>query len=311
MANKIAVAFALVITAGACTCVGALLAFFARLTNRKFLAASLGGAAGVMMYISLVEILPTKSVSDFAAHLGCSSSDPRPFRYATLCFFGGILVVWALDILVHTMLTLANRCSSGETQLQAIKDAALDPEAASQDSGLGVVSEQEMRAAELLQAMPEDHRRALTKMGLLNMLAIGLHNLPEGLVTFIGYYNNPKAGVGLAIAVALHNIPEGIVVGMPIYFASGSRLKALGWTAVSGLFEIIGGIIGYAIVTGGSSSPIANAIMFGLVSGIMVYISAKDLIPTALKYDPDNQVTSNSFLLGAVVMAVSLILLGI
>jgi hypothetical protein len=40
------------------------------------------------------------------------------------------------------------------------------------------------------------------------MLAIGIHNLPEGLVTFVGYYNNPRAGVALAVAVALHNIPE-------------------------------------------------------------------------------------------------------
>lgn len=79
--------------------------------------------------------------------------------------------------------------------------------------------------------------------GLLAALAIALHNLPEGLATFLGALADPAAGVAIAVAVALHNIPEGIVVAMPIYYATGSRWKAFMWATISGLSEPLGGLL--------------------------------------------------------------------
>lgn len=77
-------------------------------------------------------------------------------------------------------------------------------------------------------------------MGLLTGLAIGLHNFPEGLATFVATLSNPSLGIALAIAIALHNIPEGVCVSMPVYYATGSKWKAFMWAFLSGVSEPIG-----------------------------------------------------------------------
>ena len=70
-------------------------------------------------------------------------------------------------------------------------------------------------------------RRRLWRVGLFSALAIAIHNFPEGLATFLGALNNPRVGVSIAVAIAIHNIPEGLAVSAPIYYATGSRRKAL------------------------------------------------------------------------------------
>ena len=77
-------------------------------------------------------------------------------------------------------------------------------------------------------------------MGALTGLAVGLHNLPEGLATFVATLSSPSLGVALAIAIALHNIPEGVCVAMPVYYATGSRFKGFLWAFLSGVSEPLG-----------------------------------------------------------------------
>ena len=62
-------------------------------------------------------------------------------------------------------------------------------------------------------------------MGMMTALAIGIHNFPEGLATFVATLDDPAVGASLAIAIAIHNIPEGLCVSIPIYFATGDRWK--------------------------------------------------------------------------------------
>jgi ZIP family zinc transporter len=97
---------------------------------------------------------------------------------------------------------------------------------------------------------------------------------------FLPCMKDTKLGVAIAIAIALHNIPEGIAVATPVYFATGSKLKALLWTLLSALSEPLGGVIGWLIAGNGLNSNI-NDVLFDLVVGMMVTISIKELIPTA------------------------------
>ena len=64
------------------------------------------------------------------------------------------------------------------------------------------------------------------RMGLFTALAIGIHNFPEGLATFLAALQDPSLGMAIAVAIALHNIPEGISVSVPIFYATGNRKKA-------------------------------------------------------------------------------------
>lgn len=152
----------------------------------------------------------------------------------------------------------------------------------------------------------DDHKK-LMRMSLNTALAIGLHNFPEGLATFVATLSDPSVGAVLATAIAIHNIPEGLCVAMPIYYATGNKMKAFGWALVSGVAEPIAALLGWAVLAN-SFSDLSYAILFGIVAGMMVIISARELLPTAHRYDPEDSVVTYSFMVGMAIMATSLVL---
>jgi ZIP family zinc transporter len=147
----------------------------------------------------------------------------------------------------------------------------------------------------------------LVKMSLMTALAIGIHNFPEGLATFIGALDNSTVGISLAIAIGIHNIPEGVCVAVPVYYATGSRVKAFLWSLLSGISEPLGAGLGWLFLKDHFSDNMFG-VMFGLVGGMMVVICVQELLPTALRYDPANQIVSNFFILGMLIMALSMVL---
>jgi len=147
----------------------------------------------------------------------------------------------------------------------------------------------------------------LVRMGLSTAVAIGVHNFPEGLATFVAALDDPTVGAVLAIAIGIHNIPEGLCVALPVYYATGNRWKAFSWALLSGISEPIAALLGWAVLAN-SVTDEAYAILFGLVAGMMVIISVKELIPTAHRYDPHDTVVTHSFIGGMIVIALSLVL---
>jgi len=145
------------------------------------------------------------------------------------------------------------------------------------------------------------------KLGLTSALAISLHNFPEGLATFIAALSNPAVGSILTIAVACHNISEGLCVALPVYYATGSRWKGFLWALLLGVSKPIGALLGWLILAR-YFTPVVYAILFGLVSGMMVTTSIKELLPTAHRYDPLDTVVTISFVTGMALMSLSLVL---
>ncbi|KAL7478923.1 hypothetical protein ACHAW6_004678 [Cyclotella cf. meneghiniana] len=158
---------------------------------------------------------------------------------------------------------------------------------------------------ERIKNLDEDHK--LITMGLNTAFAIALHNFPEGLATFVAALHDPQVGVVLAIAIGIHNIPEGLCVALPIYYATGNRCKAFWWACLSGASEPLAALLGWAILAK-TMSQMAYAILFGLVAGMMVVISMKELLPTAHRYDPDDTVVTHSFIGGMALISLSLVL---
>ena len=146
----------------------------------------------------------------------------------------------------------------------------------------------------------------MLQMALFSGIAVALHNFPEGIATFITTMADPKFGPAKAFAIAMHNIPEGLAVAAPIKKATGSKCKAFFWSFVAGLSEPLGGLLGWLLLRE-VLGPATYAIFYGLTAGIMIHISFKKLLPTALKYDPENRYTAYSFFVGMAVMAISLI----
>ncbi len=143
----------------------------------------------------------------------------------------------------------------------------------------------------------------LYKIGIISMIAIILHNIPEGMATFIATTNDIKLGITLAIAITLHNIPEGISISLPIYYATNNKKKAILYTLISGMSEPLGAIIAYFIL-----SPFINkitlGILFAIISGIMIYISLFELLPTSLKYK-NYKYSLISIIIGIIIVLIS------
>lgn len=99
--GNIGLAFGLAAAAGLCTSVGACIVFCARLANARFLAGALGFSAGVMLYVSFAEIFLRKSVAGFE---DANYSEVEAYRYSTLAFFGGFLLIFILDRIVHLIM---------------------------------------------------------------------------------------------------------------------------------------------------------------------------------------------------------------
>lgn len=394
--GNVGVALGLVCGAGAATGIGASVVFFpslVKLASRRVLAASLGLSAGVMTYVSFVEIL-MKSIDGFEAALvtdGMTEDEVvekqnLAYIYATCSFFGGVLVMLIVDVLVkylsgeyhhHHHEDIENTMKQNEPEEQEVvtphcvgcsddpvrelnewqqraeeelhdrghihtnasativsneigtncdddsgsggshkdgdsdrsnSDAFQDNQQSKVESNTESFSSKAQVVVENAPKSHADHeQKKLVKMGLSTALAIAIHNFPEGLATFVAALDDPSVGAVLAIAIGIHNIPEGLCVALPIYYATGNRWKAFMWGCLSGLSEPVAALLGWAVLAKAMSESV-YAILFGLVSGMMVIISLKELIPTAHRYDPEDTVVTYSLIAGMAIIALSLVL---
>jgi ZIP family zinc transporter len=262
--SPVAVAFTLTFFAGLATGIGSALALLAERTNTRFLSGALGFSAGVMIYVSFVEILADARTS-LVAELG-----RRPGAWvAILAFFGGIGLTALIDRLVPA-----------------------------------VENPHEVHRVEEMQRKPDDH---LMRMGLLSASAIALHNFPEGIATFVAALESPKLGASIAAAIAIHNIPEGIAVAVPVFYATGSRVRAFSWSFLSGLSEPLGALVAWLLLSSFLGGAL-RGILFAAVAGVMVFISFDELLPTAREYG-EHHIAVYGLISGMAVMAASLALM--
>jgi len=149
----------------------------------------------------------------------------------------------------------------------------------------------------------------LKRTGVMSAIAVAIHNFPEGFITFIAAMHDPALGVAVAIAIVIHNIPEGISMAAPIYYSTGSKLKALGVSVVAGLAEPLGGLLAWLLLRRifTDAEPVFG-IAFAVVAGIMVFVSIHKLLPAAQKYGKHHLVMKWLFS-GMAVMAISLVAL--
>lgn len=143
----------------------------------------------------------------------------------------------------------------------------------------------------------------LYKIGIFSMLAICLHNIPEGIITFISSCEDITLGISLTIAIALHNIPEGISISLPIYYSTHSKFKALMYTFISGISEPIGGLLIYLIFHNYINDFILNFILL-FVAGMMSYLALFKLLPEALK-NKKYKLTILSILIGICILLIN------
>jgi zinc transporter, ZIP family len=206
--NNVTIAFLITLFAGLATGVGSLIAFLAKSTNKKFLSVSLGFSAGVMIYVSMIEIFVKAKDSLILAR-----GEKVGNWLTVISFFGGMLLIAIID----------NFVPSGENP-------------------------HEVRSIPSEEDEQEREKRGLLRTGVFTALAIAIHNFPEGLATFVSALSDIKIAIPIAVAIAIHNIPEGISVSVPIYYATGDKKKAFMYSFLSGMAEPVGAIVGYGLL---------------------------------------------------------------
>ncbi len=147
-------------------------------------------------------------------------------------------------------------------------------------------------------------KKELFRIGLLSMIAIVMHNIPEGIATFMAASSNKKLGISLAIAIALHNIPEGITISVPIYYSTNDKKKAFLYTFISAISEPFGALLAFIFLKNLINDLILGIIL-SLIAGIMLEISLKNLLPSSKKYGNNTRVIL-SFIVGFMIMLISI-----
>jgi zinc transporter, ZIP family len=293
-------AFGLTVLAGMGTGVGSIIAFMAPRTNYRFLSVATGFSAGVMLYVSFVEIF-VKGVDALTHRYG----DYWGHWVNAASFFGGMLLIAVIDNLIP----------AGENPHEIRSEAAttaLRPPSAPRAAGRRTAAGPAAPATD--PHAPGVPDRALMRTGLFTALAVGIHNFPEGLATFLAALQDPNLGLAIAVAIALHNIPEGISVSVPIFYATGRRRTAFVYSLLSGLAEPMGAGLAYLalrVFVGGADGALPSQVMgilFGGVAGIMVYISLDELLPTSRAFGRGHD-SLLGLVAGMLMMALSLLLM--
>lgn len=147
----------------------------------------------------------------------------------------------------------------------------------------------------------------LYRVGVFSMLAIIMHNLPEGIITFITSSTNITLGITITIAILLHNITEGISIAVPVYASTESKSRAVGYTLISALAEPLGAVLAFLFLVPIITDNIL-AILLAITAGIMLYIGIFKLLKESLRYK--NKFTSIIvFTIGILFMIISNIML--
>ncbi len=255
-------AFLLTTIAGLSTGIGSLIALIAKRTNTNFLSLSLGFSAGIMLYVSFMEMMP-EALQNLVGMYG----EKQGNLFLIIAFFAGIAIINLIDFLIPE--------SVNPHEVQGVEDM-------------------------------DDKTAQMKRTGVVVALSIAIHNFPEGIATFTSALTSMDVAIPITVAIAIHNIPEGIAVAVPIYHATGSRKKAFWYSFLSGLSEPAGALLAYLFLMH-YWTPAINGIVLSAVSGIMVFISLDELLPSAEKYGK-HHLSIIGLVAGMFVMAISLFL---
>ncbi len=288
--NPVHFAFLLTTIAGLSTGVGSLIAYWIKKPKVSYLAFSLGLSGGVMVYVSLMELLPEAMES---------TGELKGF----LVFLLGIFVIAVIDQLVPEFEN-PHHYSDEEYIDKTLKSHQKEEKPGKNTSKL---SKSKVERSDKQNGVENINSKELFKTGAITALALAIHNFPEGLATFSVALGDPTLAVAVTFAIAIHNIPEGISVSIPIFYATQNEKKAFWMSFFSGVAEPLGATVGYFLLREYLNKEVIGALL-AFVSGIMIYISFDEILPTAHRYETGHLVILG-VIIGITVMGFSLIIL--
>lgn len=276
--NKYLTAFLLSAVAGLSTVIGGFITFFIKGNSLKYLSFGLGLSAGVMLFVSLVDLYP-EACELIVDQMG------KGYMWLAIATFGlGILVAILIDYFIPDHLQ-----ASMFTKQIGANEKHIDSTDCKEDEN-AVISIGKVKRA-----------------GIITAIVVAIHNLPEGLATFTLSVQDVMLGLGIVFAISIHNIPEGMAISIPVYQATHSKRKAFLYSFLSGMAEPVGGVVGFLLIK--TLFPdLCIGFLFSMVAGIMTYIALDTLLPLSKDYDTGHYSISG-IVIGLLIMGTALIFL--
>ncbi len=202
---------------------------------------------------SIVGAVGTALGGILALLIGKRVTEPRPF----LAFAGGLMIaVVFFDMLLQSAMLGGLYIMCGGAVAGGIFFALVSP------------------------LIVHDHERTLYSTGILVLIGIALHDLPEGLAVGSSLVESQQMAISFSLLMLVHNIPEGAAVGLPLRMSGVPGWRVVLFTLLTGVPTTAGALIGTAV---GSISEEMIAFCISFAAGAMLYISIKELIPSAGK----------------------------
>ena len=290
-------AFLMSLGAGMSTGIGASFVLCTSTINPTLLACTMSFSSGVMLYVSLVEVIGVAN-----EYLSKQHGAAEAYGLATLSFFAGVAIMALVDVIVHRLFSASGRHAAGGGRGGG--GHAHDHEEGQQL----YADDEEGGAIRAVASIPAGQRQRMLMMAAVVAAAIVLHNIPEGMATYVASFHSVSSGLPLAIAIAIHNVPEGLAVAMPLLYGTGSRVKAVGLGTLSGLAEPFGALLASLVANEDSSQGVFGGV-FGMTAGMMSYVCIEELLPAAYaEQGVSRSALTAAFFAGCAVMASSLVL---
>ena len=203
--NTVLLAFGMTMIAGLSTGIGSLIALIAKRTNTKFLSFSLGLSAGVMLYVSFLDLIPNAK-EELVSYYG----DRTGMLSLMVAFFGGMGLITIIDFLIPK--------PNNPHEMHGVEDMTRHG-----------IKQKSLHRTGIVVAL------SLVAHNFPEGIAAFTTAMTSGL----------SVAIPITVAIAIHNIPEGIAVSVPIYHATGNRKKAFWLSFLSGLTEPAGALVAY------------------------------------------------------------------
>lgn len=241
---------------GLFTVVGSLLVFISK-NNKKFISFSICLAFGVMVTLGVLELLP-ESYELITAHI----NKPYNVIMLLLCAIVGFTVLKTLD--------------------NFVPDHDHDHK------------------------HDKEHKLNLFHIGIISSIALILHNIIEGITLYSTLVTSISAGAMMGLAIGIHNIPLGMVIASTFYKKTNSKLKTILISLVISLSTFIGGFLAY-ICSGYVMSELLEGILLAATLGMIIYITCFELL-AQIKEIKNKSFSIGVIILGIIVMLISLAL---
>lgn len=246
--------------------------------GNKIMGRVLSFAGGVMVGVVTFEMLP--EAVEYSIIEG--SIKQSGILIAVSALIVGMLVIFGLN----KLLDIIENMRETHRSIEELHHETAVIEANDALNGDGAIA----------QAAQGIDKKSLLKAGVIMLLAIALHNLPEGMAIGATGATNQGTGILIAIIIAVHNIPEGMAISAPLASGGVKSWKTVLLTALAGAATVLGAVIGLAV---GGISQLASGICMGLAGGAMLYVTFCEILPQAILME-EGRVPAVSMLVGIV-----------